>query len=198
MKSLMTSTMVVAGLLWPVLWAKAADDPAEKKATRVAVAFSGGHETDPRDRGRPVVLVAAGLGVSPEVFRDAFKDVRPAPAGARPSRRQEQRNKSVLLKALGKHGVTNDRLDEVSDRYRYNPGRGELWLTRPAVAFALVREGKVVGYEVVDGGSGYSSPPTVTVPDVKDAPARVDLTFGEDLERNGSIAAIAIPEPRKD
>ncbi|NBQ65466.1 MAG: hypothetical protein EBT95_08050 [Verrucomicrobia bacterium] len=32
--------------------------------TRVPVVFSGGHETDPRDHGRPVVLIAGALGVS--------------------------------------------------------------------------------------------------------------------------------------
>jgi hypothetical protein len=37
--------------------------------TKVPVNFSGGHETDPRDHGRPVVLVAAALKVRPEVFR---------------------------------------------------------------------------------------------------------------------------------
>src|SRR4051794_9854824 len=34
----------------------------------VPVTFSGGHETDRRDGGRPVALVAAGLGVPADVF----------------------------------------------------------------------------------------------------------------------------------
>ena len=33
---------------------------------------------------RPVVLIAAALGVSSDVFREAFSHVRPAPAGTRP------------------------------------------------------------------------------------------------------------------
>src|SRR4051794_34511931 len=53
-------------------------DPA---VMRVPVVFSGGHETNLRDHGRPVVLVAGALGVPAQVFRDAFSHVRPAPAG---------------------------------------------------------------------------------------------------------------------
>jgi hypothetical protein len=168
-----------------------ADEPADG-VTRVPVVFSGGHETDPRDRGRPVVLVAAGLGVPTEVFREAFKAVRPAPGGTKPSRERERRNKAALLKSLAKHGVTNERLDEVSDYYRYVPGRGELWTVRPAVAVALVKGEKVVGYEIKDGGSGYSSPPEVSVPNIKNARSKVKLSFGKDLEKNGSVSTITV------
>lgn len=197
MRMALASALLAAGSLWSA-FASAADEPkarakAEPKPERVTVEFSGGHETDPVDRGRPVVLVAAGLGVKPEVFREAFKEVRPAPAGTQPTEEQKRKNKSALMNALGKHGVTNDRLDEVSNYYRYVRSRGEMWPTKPAVAFALVRDGKVVGYEVVEGGSGYSSPPAVTVPGVKDAPAKVELSFGKDLKRNGAIAAIKVP-----
>ena len=45
---------------------------------KVPLTFSGGLDTDPQDHGRPVVLVAAGLGVKPEVFREAFRGVTPA------------------------------------------------------------------------------------------------------------------------
>jgi hypothetical protein len=162
------------------------------EVTRVPVVFTEGHETDPQDRGRPVVLISAALGVPPEVFREAFKQVRPAPAGTKPSRQQERANKTVLLKALGKYGVTNERLDTVSDYYRYVRGRGELWTVKPAVAVALIQDGKVAGYEVKDGGSGYSSPPKATVPNVNDATADVTLAFGKKLESNGSILTITI------
>jgi hypothetical protein len=46
--------------------------------TKVPVVFSGGHDTVVVDRGRPVVLIAAALGVPDEVFREAFSHVRPA------------------------------------------------------------------------------------------------------------------------
>src|SRR3954471_14804414 len=72
--------------------------------TKVPVTFSGGHETDPRDHGRPVVLVAAGLGVAPEVFRDAFSGVHPAgPGSGGPTREEAQKNKQALMSVLGKY-----------------------------------------------------------------------------------------------
>ena len=88
--------------------------------TTVPVTFSGGHETDPQDHGRPVGLVAAALGVKPEVFRQAFSGVTPAKNG-KPSPEEAQRNKAALMKVLGPYGVTNERLDEVSNYYRYQP-----------------------------------------------------------------------------
>ena len=120
--------------------------------SRVPVEFSGGHETDGRDGGRPVVLIAAALGVTPDVFRDAFSQVRPARGGREPEPAQVRQNKEVLMKALGKHGITNDRLDTVSNYYRYQRSRNELWPTEPAVANALVKEGGGIGYEIVSGG----------------------------------------------
>ena len=42
---------------------------------RVPVKFSGEHELGPNDYGRPVPLLAAALGVTPEVFRKAFSGV---------------------------------------------------------------------------------------------------------------------------
>ncbi len=164
--------------------------------TRVPVVFSGGHETDPRDGGRPVVLIAAGLGVAPEVFREAFSHVRPAPAGREPEPGQVRQNKAALLTALGKHGVTNEKLDTVSNYYRYVPGRGALWPTTPAVAYALIRNGAIIGYDVTSGGSGYSSPPTVSVPNVKGAKPKVELSFGKLLESNGAISAITVPQEK--
>jgi hypothetical protein len=159
--------------------------------TRVPAKFSGGHETDRRDRGRPVVLIAAALGVSSDVFREAFSHVRPAPAGSRPAPDQVRRNKEALLDALGPHGVTNDRLDEVSNYYRYVRSRGEMWPTKPAQAYAEVKDGKIVKFVVTKGGAGYSSPPTVSVPGF-DVATKVELSFGKKLETNGSVAAIRL------
>ncbi len=109
---------------------------------KVSVNFIGGHDTDPKDGGRPVVLIAAALEVTPEVFREAFSGVTPA-RGAPPTAAQAERNKSALMKVLKPHGVTNERLDEVSDYYRYQSGRGKLWPTTPAEAYAIVEDGKV-------------------------------------------------------
>src|SRR5688572_10886822 len=127
-----------------------ADTPATKPAAdEVAVEFVGGHETDRVDHGRPVVLIAAALKVKPEVFRKAFSAVKPAPGGQHPDPEQVRRNKDALMAALSPHGVTNERLDEVSNYYRYRPGR-ELWKHRVAKAFARVKDGAVVAIRVVD------------------------------------------------
>ena len=68
-----------------------------------------------QDHGRPVALIAKELGVTPEKFREAFKNVRPAPASQEPTGEQRRRNRQVLSEALG---VTPERLDEVMDKYR--------------------------------------------------------------------------------
>ncbi len=164
----------------------------EAPTTRVAIAFSGGHETDPKDRGRPVVLIAAALGVPPGVFREAFSHVRPAPAGTEPDPRQVRDNKTALLTALGRYGVTNERLDTVSNYYRYVRSRNELWPAKPATGYAIVKEGKIDQYVITNGGSGYSSPPAVTVPGAAGPPVTAQLAFRRDFEKNGSVAAIVV------
>src|SRR6188474_2109432 len=126
---------VAAAVLIPLVIALAAE-------SKVPVTFSGGHETDPKDKGRPVVLIAAGLGVKPEVFREAFSGVTPA-RGGKPTPEQARKNKEALLKVLKPHGITNERLDEVSDYYRYRPDKGEMWPTKPAKAQAIIENGRV-------------------------------------------------------
>ena len=188
--------VMVGAAFWAALAAanvlsKNADGQTTRE-TAVPVAFSGGHETDPRDRGRPVVLIAAELGVPADVFREAFRHVRPAPAGQAPDPDQVRRNKAALLDALGSYGVTNERLDAVSNYYRYVRSRGELWPTRPARAYAVLENGTVTRFVVTDGGSGYSSPPTVTVPGISGAAATVQLSFTRSADSNGGVSAIVI------
>lgn len=174
-------------------FASAQSAPPANGVTRVPVVFSGGHETDPRDYGRPVVLVASALGVSSEVFREAFSRVHPAgPGSGGPTREEARANKAALLSVLGKYGITNERLDEVSNFYRYPPGSRGLWKNRPAVANALVKDGVITGYEIVDGGAGYTTPPAVAVPNLSDTAAKVELSFGKKFETNGAIATITL------
>jgi hypothetical protein len=162
--------------------------------TTVPVNFSGGHETDPRDRGRPVVLVAAALDVKPEVFREAFRGVTPARGGP-PSKEEAQRNKAALMKVLRPHGVTNDRLDEVSNYYRYRPQLGEMWPTTPAKAHAVVEDGKVKQIVVTSPGSGYSTPPKATIQGMENLPLTVTLHFGKDLKKNGTVRSVEVATP---
>ncbi|CAN5893686.1 hypothetical protein BH11VER1_BH11VER1_01500 [soil metagenome] len=165
-----------------------------KGVMRVPVVFSGGHETEGVDRGRPMVLIAAALGVKPEVFREAFSHVHPAgPGSDGPTDAEARQNKAALMNALEKYGITDERLNAVSNYYRYPPGRGGLWKSHSATANALVKNGAVIGYEITSGGSGYSSPPAVSVPNIKGATALVEVSFGKAMESNGAVSAITVP-----
>ena len=164
---------------------------AHAAETQVPVTFSGGHETDPKDGGRPVVLVAAALGVKPEVFREAFSGVTPA-RGGKPSEDEARRNKEALMRVLKPHGVTNDRLDEVSNYYRYQPQKGELWKTTPAKAYAVVEDDKVKRVVVTDPGSGYSMPPKALVQGMEKVGLKVTVQFSKDLKRNGAIGSVEV------
>lgn len=183
--------IVIVGIFTPIQ--ATAQSDTSGSVTRVPVVFSGGHETDPRDRGRPVVLIAGALGVPPEVFREAFSHVHPAPAGTEPAPEQVRQNKEALLSALGRYGISNERLDTVSNYYRYNRARGEMWPIKAAAAEALVKNGAVVDFIVTKGGSGYSSPPSVSVPGVKGVSATVVLSFGKSFDDNGAVKAISVP-----
>jgi len=154
---------------------------------KIKLVIMGGHETDPRDYGRPVVLIGNALGVRPEIFREAFSHVQPAPAGREPEPAQVQQNKAALLKALARYGVTNDLLDRVSNYYRYRPESGSLWPTTPAVAFATISNGAVTSIVVAEAGAGYSSPPKISVTGHPEIALKSTLMFSRDLKKNGSL-----------
>jgi hypothetical protein len=180
--------LLLAGISLPAALTVADPAPATK---RVTVRISGGHATDARDNGRPVRLIAAALGVPEAVFRDAFSKVTPAAGGSEPDPAQVQRNKAALLEALAPYGVTNERLDEVSDHYRYSGSAGEVWPRKAAVAKATIENGRVVAVTLVGGGAGYSSTPTVKVPGHA-AKLKVRLAYGKTLSTNGRVRSIAL------
>lgn len=159
--------------------------------TKVPLTFSEGHDTDPKDRGRPVVLIASALGVTPEVFRDAFSGVTPARNG-KPSGAEARANKEALMKVLKPHGVTNDRLDEVSDYYRYQPQKGGLWKHVPAKGHAIVEDGKVKQIVITEPGSGYSTLPKVTATGLEKVTFKATLKFDKELKQNGSIKTVEV------
>ncbi|MDB5328057.1 MAG: hypothetical protein JWM57_3626 [Phycisphaerales bacterium] len=167
----------------------------QPREDEVAVTLAGGHDTNPVDRGRPVVLVAAGLGVPDEVFRDAFSHVHPAQGGGGPTADEARQNKHELLSRLEKYGVTNERLDEVSNYYRYRRQNGEMWKHRDAAVFAVVKNGVAVSFRVADGGAGYSSPPKLSVAGVPVGAADIELHFDKDLSQNGAIGSIEPAAP---
>lgn len=165
---------------------------ADKTANSVVI--SGGFNTDSQDHGRPVVLIAAALGVPTEVFREAFSGVTPAGAGSGgPTQEEAQKNKTALMKVLEPYGITNARLDEVSNYYRYNGSKGEVWTRTQATASAIVTNGVVTGVKITNAGSGYSSNPTITIngPTGK-ITATATVSYTKDFKTNGSISAITI------
>lgn len=160
----------------------------------VSVTISGGYETDPQDHGRPVVLIAAALGVPTEVFREAFSGVTPAElSSGGPTAEEAQSNKAALMKVLAPYGITNDRLDEVSNYYRYNGQRSKTWKITPATATAIVTNGVVTGISITNPGSGYSSAPTVTIKGPNGTmTAKATVSYTTDLAKNGSISSITL------
>jgi Spy/CpxP family protein refolding chaperone len=163
-----------------------------RNAPKGTVIFTGGFDTDPRDHGRPVILIAAALAVPSDVFRTAFSGVKPAPAGEQPQDEQVQKNKAALMKVLEPYGVTNDRLNTVSNYYRYAGSRGEMWRHQSATATAIIKDGVVTGIKITDAGAGYSSAPTVSVAGYDDVHATAELSFGTDFKTNGSVKAISL------
>lgn len=189
-----SNTLLTGGLarfLSVALATSLAGQTMQAAETKVPVMFSGGHETDPRDHGRPVVLVAGALGVTPEVFRKAFSGVTPA-RGRGPTREEARRNKDALMKVLKPFKVTNDRLDEVSDYYRYRPKKGEMWPTTTAEAYAVVEDGKIKRIVVSKPGSGYSSPPKAMVKGFENVLLEAKVDYGKDLKKNGSVASVTV------
>jgi hypothetical protein len=109
-----------------------------------------------------------------------------------PDPAQVQRNKAALLAVLAPYGVTNERLDTVSDYYRYQGGEGQTWTRRAATARAVVRDGKVVSVRLLGGGAGYSSTPKVTVPGVPGAVVKAVVGYGTDLPGNGGVTTLKV------
>lgn len=155
------------------------------------VTFSGGHDIGKNDYGRPVVLMAAALGVKLDEFRQAFSGVRPA-HGRGPTGAEARRNKEALMKVLMPLGVTNERMDEVANYYRFRPQDGELWPTKPAKAYAVVEDRKIKKVIITDPGSGYCGPPKVTVKGFEDASLEARLKLMIDLKKNGGIESIEV------
>jgi hypothetical protein len=167
------------------------DDQSVADAPAGTVVLRGGYETDPVDRGRPVALIAAALGVETEVFRQAFSGVTPA-HGRGPSEAEARANKKVLLDALGKYGITNERLDEVSNYYRYQPQSGELWQHTPATATVTISDGQIIELKITNPGAGYMTPPSVLVAGHEAVKVEATIEFTNDFATNGRVASLTL------
>lgn len=171
---------------------------ARGEEREVPLTITGGHDIGPDDFGRPVYLIAGALGVKPEQFREAFKNVKPA-RGREPTGEEQRKNKEALMKVLRPLGVTNERLDEVANYYRFRPQEGERWPTKPAKGHAVVEDGKVKKLVITDPGAGYNTPPRVTIADMGDVRIRATLAFDKELKKNGGVASaeLAPAEPKR-
>jgi hypothetical protein len=162
------------------------------KATDVTVTITGGFETDSRDHGRPVVLIASMLGVTPDVFREAFSGITPAKNGG-PTREEAQANKKALLKVLAPYGITNEKLDEVSNYYRYKGSLGQTWPHTQATATAVVVDGKITAITIINAGAGYTSIPKVLIKQGNlTYQATATVSYTTDFKTNGSITSITL------
>jgi hypothetical protein len=159
--------------------------------TKVPITFSGGHDLGKNDYGRPITLMAAALGVKPDEFRQAFSGVKPA-RGRGPTGAEARRNKEALMKVLQPLGVTNERMDEVANYYRFRPQDGDLWPTKPAKAYAVVEGDKIKKVVITDPGSGYCSPPKVTVKGFESVSLEAKLKLVTDLKKNGGVAGVEL------
>ena len=160
-----------------------------------SVTITGGFETDARDHGRPVVLIASMLGVTPDVFREAFSGVTPAKVGS-PTGDEARANKKALLKVLAPYGITNEKLDEVSNYYRYKGSLGQTWPQTKAAATALVVDGKLTGITITNAGAGYTSVPKVVIRLGNLTYIGVaTVLYTDDFKTNGSIASISLKTP---
>ena len=164
---------------------------ARADETKVPVTLSGGHELGKNDYGRPINLMAAALGVKPDEFRKAFSGVTPA-RGRGPTGAEQRRNKQALMKVLAPLKVTNERMDEVADYYRFRPQKGELWPTKPAAAYAVVDDGKIKRIVVTDPGSGYNTPPKATIEGFKNVRLETKIKYGTNLKKNGGVESVQI------
>lgn len=187
MKAKFIAPLAAASVVAVALFALA---KAEKEPDYPLV-FKDGHEIGKDDHGRPCVLIAAALGVKAEVFREAFSGVTPA-KGRGPTGEEARKNKDALMKVLKPHGVTNDRLDEVSNHYRYKPQDGELWKHTDAKGYAVVENGKVTKIVITNAGAGYSSTPKVTIKGFDKVELAAELLLDKDLTKNGSIKSIEV------
>lgn len=180
--------------VWSALAFGAMGSMGQAAEMKLPIKFSAGYETDRQDGGRPVVLIAAALGVKTEVFREAFSGVTPA-RGRGPTGEEARKNKAALMKVLQPHGITNERLDEVSDYYRYRPQASELWTNKAAKAHAVVVDGKIKEIVVTEAGAGYSTTPKATLVGMDGVRLEVTLSFGKDLKTNGSVSRIEVAKP---
>jgi hypothetical protein len=67
-----------------------------------------------------------------------------------------------------------------------------MWPTVPATAYATVSHGVVTGFVVTNAGSGYSSPPVISLDGMPAVRAVATLSFDADFAKNGAVKEITL------
>ena len=96
------------------------------------------------------------------------------------------------MKVLAPLKVTNERMDEVANYYRFRPQKGELWPTKPAEAYAVVDGGKIKKIVVTKPGSGYNTPPKATIEGFKIVRLEAKVKYDTNLKKNGGVESVEI------
>ena len=91
-----------------------------------------------------------------------------------------------------KHGVSNERLDEVSYDYRCNGSAGETWKHSTATATAIIMEGKVTGFTITNAGAGYLIASRVSVVGYGDVEVEATIEFSNDFKTNGRVTSLTV------
>ncbi|NQZ84340.1 MAG: hypothetical protein HRU03_01360 [Nanoarchaeales archaeon] len=158
----------------------------------ILIDINGGYELDLEDKGRPTKLISEGLGISQEQFQYAFSFVTPAGAGRSPTKEEEEKNKIALMNVLEPLGISNDKLDEVSNYYRYRTEVNKKWRHVEAELYAVIIDGVVVSVEITNKGAGYTSKPSLSIEGFEDVELVPVISFSTHLESNGELSEVII------
>jgi hypothetical protein len=67
-----------------------------------------------------------------------------------------------------------------------------MWTYKPAQATAIIEHGVVTGFNLVEAGAGYSTPPRIEVAGHPGVKVEATLVFSKDLKTNGSIRTLEV------
>ena len=114
--------------------------------------------------------------------------------GSEPDPQQVMRNKRACsYRPLGPYGVNNDRhgYSVGSLPLRAQPRRHVADDAGEGVC-DRVRDGVVTGVTFTDGGSGYSSPPAVSISGMPNVKVTATLSFDADFKKNGAVKELTV------
>jgi len=167
------------------------EDTDEYTFDGAPVTVSGGHEITVADRSRPVDLIGAIVGITGEQVRNAFDYPVPENAGNLNDEEAAAANRAALLAQLEEYGVTGDEFDIATNYYQYFIVGG-VWSYAHAQLKAIIEDNELVGFEIVYGGRGYTSEPSITVEGYGRIEVDITISYTDDFETNGAITAITL------